>query len=76
MRVASIPSVVRLTRLRIVRERRALSQRDLAQKAGVSHVTIARIELGQEPYPSTVRKLARALEVDPQALMSVEDFEP
>jgi transcriptional regulator with XRE-family HTH domain len=66
----SIPDVVKLTRLRAIRERKALSQRELAAKAGVSPVTVARIETGQdEPYPSTVRKLAAALGVEPAELM-------
>lgn len=62
--------VVRLTRLRRVRERRALTQRELAEKAGLSRVTLVRIERGAvEPHPSTVRKLAGALGVAPSVLM-------
>jgi transcriptional regulator with XRE-family HTH domain len=59
-----------LPRLREVRELRALSQRDLSKLAGVSRVTIARLEAGgDDPYPRTVRKLATALNVDPATLM-------
>lgn len=62
--------VVRLTRLRLVRERRALTQQELAEKAGVHRITIARIETGvDEPRPPTTRKLAAALEVEPEDLM-------
>jgi transcriptional regulator with XRE-family HTH domain len=62
--------MVRLTRLRSIRERRALSQQELADKAGLSRVAVVRIESGTtEPYPSTVRKLASALGVQPHELM-------
>jgi transcriptional regulator with XRE-family HTH domain len=65
--------VVRLTRLRAVRERQALNQRELAEKAGLTASTLSRIEAGvQEPYSSTVRKLARALGVKPADLMAPE----
>jgi transcriptional regulator with XRE-family HTH domain len=68
--------VVKLSRLKVVRERKALTQEELARASGVSRPTIARIETGDtEPYPSTTRKLAQALGVDPGDLMetSVED---
>ena len=65
--------VVKLTRLRFVRERAALTQRELAERAGVTYVQISRIERGEaEPYPSTVRKLATALGVAPSELMAPE----
>jgi transcriptional regulator with XRE-family HTH domain len=65
--------MVRLTRLRAIRERKALSQQELADRAGVSRVAIVRIENGaSEPYPSTVRKLAAALNVEPHELMEPE----
>ena len=67
---SSMALVVKLARLRFIRERKALTQRELARRAGVSHVTIARIETGQDdPYPTTVRKLATALGVEPEELM-------
>ncbi len=63
-------SVVKLTRLRYVRERKALTQQELAVRSGVSRPTIARIESGRtEPYPQTTRRLAQALGVEPEALM-------
>lgn len=63
-----------LKRLRTLRLRRALSQRDLAARAGVSQVTIVRLERGEaEPRPSTVRKLAAALGVDPAELVGEPD---
>jgi transcriptional regulator with XRE-family HTH domain len=61
--------MAKLTRLKAIRERKALSQEDLAKKAGINRVTLARIETGAEPYPATVRKLAEALGVDPAELM-------
>jgi transcriptional regulator with XRE-family HTH domain len=63
--------VVQLARLRAIRERNALSQQELAEKARVSRGTIIRLEGGGEaPYPSTVRKLAQALNVQPSDLMN------
>jgi transcriptional regulator with XRE-family HTH domain len=57
-------------RLKAARMRQVLSQRDLAEKAGVPIVTISRIENGHNtPIPATVRKLAEALDVDPAWLM-------
>lgn len=66
--------MVSLPRLREIRERRALSQRELSKLAGVSRVTIVRLEAGgEDPYPTTVRKLATALNVDPTELMESTD---
>jgi transcriptional regulator with XRE-family HTH domain len=69
-----IQTVVKLARLKRARERAALSQAELARKAGVSRVTVARVEgLLDEPQPRTVRKLAQALEVAPADLMDQSD---
>jgi transcriptional regulator with XRE-family HTH domain len=58
-----------MDRLAELRERRALTLRELAEMSGVAADTINQIELGhRKPRPSTLRKLARALGVD------VEDF--
>jgi len=48
-----------------------MTQEELAAAAGVPVVTISRIENGHtgEPRPSTVRKLAKALGVDPTWLI-------
>ncbi len=57
------------TRLRDLRERAALSQEDLAKRAGVSRATIADLEASKRPArPSTRRKLAEALRVAPHEL--------
>ena len=61
--------MVALTRLRRLREERALSQRDLARKAGVTAVTIVHAEKGLDTRPSTLRKLADALGVEPRELI-------
>ena len=62
--------MAKLTRLRVVRERKAITQAELAQVAGLSRTAVANIEAGRsQPYPSTVRKLATALGVEPAALM-------
>jgi transcriptional regulator with XRE-family HTH domain len=59
-----------LPRLRELRLREALSQRDLAELAGVAHTTVVRLEAGdRNANPSTVRKLAAALKVKPRELM-------
>ncbi len=57
-------------RLRDLRVRRALTQEELADKANVGTNTIARLERNEsEPHMSTLRKLARALDVDPAELI-------
>jgi transcriptional regulator with XRE-family HTH domain len=66
--------VVKLTRLKLIRERKALTQDQLARLAGVSRITVARLEAGvDEPRPTTTRKLADALGVQPEALMDPLD---
>lgn len=52
--------------LRDTRQKRFLSQRELAELAKVSRTTVAMIESGQSrPYPRTARALAAALGVEP-----------
>jgi len=68
--------VVKLPRLRAIRERQALNQRELAQKAGLTPASLSRIEAGiQDPYTSTIRKLATALGVKPADLMGPAEDE-
>jgi transcriptional regulator with XRE-family HTH domain len=60
-------------KLRDLRLRRALTLRDLAALSGVAFDTIHGIETGKhQPRPSTVRKLAEALGVAPDAFFSEE----
>ena len=57
-------------RLKDLRIRRALTQQELADRAGVSSNALNRIELNKaEPHMSTLRKLAKALDVDPTELL-------
>ena len=57
--------------LREWRERRGWSLRQLGERAGVSYVTIAKIEAGtMSPTVSTLEKLADALDIP------VRDFFP
>ncbi len=59
----------RLSRLRVHRNRRGLTQIELAKISGVGRATIAGLEAGNRgAYKSTVEKLARALKVKPHEL--------
>lgn len=51
------------SRLALARKRRQITKKTLAERAGVSQVTLTRIEKGQtqEPEPDTLRALANAL---------------
>ena len=58
-----------LYRLKEHRERRGLSQEELAKLSDVSRPTIAALELGyRRAYPRTTQKLAKALKVKPEHL--------
>jgi transcriptional regulator with XRE-family HTH domain len=60
-------------KLKKLRERKSLSQRELGELAGISHVSVWRIEAGErKPWPRTVRKLASALGVEPFMLLEEE----
>jgi transcriptional regulator with XRE-family HTH domain len=55
------------------RERALLTQQELADRAGIGLTTLNRIENDHaEPHFRTIRKLARALGVDPAALIPEE----
>jgi transcriptional regulator with XRE-family HTH domain len=55
--------------LRELRKQSNLTQEQLALAADVSTSTVYHIEAGKvRPRPSIVRRLARALNVDPQAI--------
>ena len=60
--------------VRAVRERRYLSQRELAERAGINRNTVWRIEGSglTEVHPRTIRKIAEALSVDPATLTPTE----
>lgn len=61
---------------RLRRTRRALdiTQVELAERIGVAHATIVRIERGQtKPSTDTLFKLADALGVDPKWILSGDE---
>lgn len=54
-----------------LREKNAISQRKLAEMAGVTNSTISRIEADNvKPDPTTLEKLANALKVDKALLLT------
>ncbi len=56
-------------RLKALRIEQALTQEELATKAGVAANTVARLERNEtEPHMSTARKLAQALGIHPREL--------
>src|SRR5918993_5747184 len=58
-------------RLRAIREAAGLNQIQLAAASGLTHEAISRLETGKcWPYAETVRKLARALEVEPERFVA------
>ncbi len=61
------------------RKTASLTQEELAQRAGVSRMTVSRIEAGMDPRLSTLQELARAMGMElmlvPRALRAeVESF--
>jgi transcriptional regulator with XRE-family HTH domain len=64
---------VDMAKLRELRRRRVLTLEELAQKAGVGRNTVWRLEHGlMGAQPRTIRKLAKALEVEPEELVKTE----
>jgi len=60
-------------KLRQLRRERALSQQELAERAGTTQETISRLERGHTAARGrTLRKLAEALGVEPRELMKEE----
>ncbi len=65
---------VNTERLKELRRRKVLSMRELEELSGVSHNTIWRIESGRQgAHPRTIRKLAKALDVEPEELLKKEE---
>ena len=64
-----------LPHLRNFRQRAVMSQEQLAEKSGVARDTISKLETGQRgAYPSTIRKLASGLDVEPQMLVGGVEY--
>ena len=64
------PKELMAARLKALRERRGLTQEQLAEKSGVGRSHLARLETGkQDPTLSTLEKLAKALKVDVAKLL-------
>jgi transcriptional regulator with XRE-family HTH domain len=61
--------------LRSARETAGLSGRRLAERVGMHHAGLARIELGQQrPSPETLSRLAQALELDETDLFALAGY--
>ena len=72
--IATMQAVVYVgDRLKDLRIEQALTQRELAARAGIGANTVNRIELNEtQPHMTTVRKLAAALGVEPRRLTKTE----
>jgi transcriptional regulator with XRE-family HTH domain len=60
--------------LRRLRQQAVMSQQQLADESGVARDTISKLETGQRrAYPTTIRKLATSLGVEPQELVEEQE---
>ena len=67
-----VPGPIAL-KLRVLREERALTQKEAAELANVSHLTLIDLESGKrDPYMPTVTKIARAYGVAVEELVEEE----
>ena len=64
---------VPLPSLRRRRQEAALTQVELAGRAGVTPLTIVHLEAGHPARMSTLRKISRALKVKPADLMAKQE---
>jgi transcriptional regulator with XRE-family HTH domain len=61
-------------RLRSLRKERLLTQVELSEMTGVAQDSISSLETGKrEAHPGTIRKLAKALSVEPTELIKEQD---
>jgi transcriptional regulator with XRE-family HTH domain len=61
-------------RLRSLRKERLLTQVELSNMTGVAQDSISTLETGKrEAHPGTIRKLAKALGVEPQELIKEQE---
>jgi len=57
-------------KLKRARKRRLMTQLELGRAARLGENTVPRLERGEHtPYPSTIRKLAAALGVEPEEIL-------
>ena len=62
-----------MDRLKALRHQRVLTLRELERRSGVAYNTIWHLENGKRgAQPRTLRKLARALDVEPEVLVKTE----
>ena len=63
--------------LRRLRQQAVMSQQQLANESGVARDTISKLETGQRrAYPTTIRKLAASLGVEPRELVENQEGRP
>lgn len=67
LNLAVIPDALKRARLEA-----CLTQGELAKSAGVRRETVARLEAGHPARPSSVRKIAAALGLRPEAISRIE----
>lgn len=61
-------------RIRRARLGAVLTQEELARSAGINRSSLSQIENGQkEPRPSTIRKIAQALDISPTELRGLSE---
>lgn len=65
-----MPVAHKLTKLKEWRTFRGLSQDELAERSGLTHGSISRLETGEAGYvQNTLERIARALETDPGSVI-------
>lgn len=61
-------------KLKRLREGQLMTLRELAKASGADHSSISEYERGlRNPHPATIKKLAKALGVEPKELLRDED---
>lgn len=63
---------VKVEEMRRARKLKLLTLRALAARAGVSTNTVWRMEQGEGAHPSTIEKVARALDIEPATLVKLD----
>ena len=70
MNLSGVKPMPEVPNLKRIRNEYPLTVRELAEMSGVSYDTVTKVENGhREARPSTIRKLARALGVEPRESM-------